>query len=69
MLLLKCESECFEEVIPNISPVKLGREDGNGADEYVEEDAYDHLPEMDIGGRVFDEEDNDDFVVVGRESL
>jgi hypothetical protein len=69
MSLLKCGSECLEEVIPDMSPVKLGPEDGNGAHECIEEDAYDHLPEMDTGGRMLDEEDNDDFVVVGREAL
>ena len=60
MLLLKGESECFEENTPDVSPVKH---------ECLEEDAYDHLPEMDIGGSVFDEEDKDDFVVVRREVL
>jgi hypothetical protein len=70
MSLLKCGSECFEEIIPDRLPEKRGPEDGNGANKCMEEEeAYDHLPEMDIGGRMLDEEDNDDFVVVGREAL
>uniref|UniRef100_A0ACD5TM51 Uncharacterized protein n=1 Tax=Avena sativa TaxID=4498 RepID=A0ACD5TM51_AVESA len=68
--LLKFGSLCFEEVIAEMPPLKCAPEDGNGLHESVQvDDAYDHLPEMDTGGRVVDEEDADDFVVVGREAL
>ncbi|KQJ97909.1 uncharacterized protein LOC104584192 [Brachypodium distachyon] len=70
----------FEVFIQDMLPVKCEHEDSNGIDEGVEEEDayYDHIPEMDgvnleeylgPGGGVFDEEDSDDFVVVGRESL
>uniref|UniRef100_A0ACD5U3V3 Uncharacterized protein n=1 Tax=Avena sativa TaxID=4498 RepID=A0ACD5U3V3_AVESA len=71
MTLLKFGTLCFEDVTAEIPQVKCAPEDCNGVHESVEvEDAYDHLPEMDIGARGVDEEDDDDeFVVVGREAL
>ncbi|KAM3409271.1 hypothetical protein ACQJBY_001934 [Aegilops geniculata] len=71
--LPKSESENFDVVVPVVSPVKHEPEDGHAADERVgEEDGYGHLPEMDKlspEGRVFDEEDGDDVVVVAKEAL
>ncbi|EMS58262.1 hypothetical protein TRIUR3_22508 [Triticum urartu] len=74
MPLLKSESEYFEDVaVPVMSPIKHKPEDHHGAEECVgEEDGYDHLPEMDKlspEGRVFNEEDGDDVVVVAKQAL
>ncbi|XBJ24588.1 hypothetical protein VPH35_002440 [Triticum aestivum] len=74
MPLLKSESEYFEDVaVPVMLPIKHKPEDHHGAEECVgEEDGYDHLPEMDKlspEGRVFDEEDGDDVVVVAKQAL